>query len=57
MTLDTAKLQARRFGYFIVTVADGYLLYKEDKPKNRFVAKRKNEAGIIALVKKTCATT
>lgn len=56
MTLDEAKNKAREHRCFIVTKADCFLLYRESVPKNVCVGKRKDEKGIIALVKKACAT-
>lgn len=56
MTLDEAKKKAREHRCFIVTKADCFLLYRESVPKNVCVGKRKDEKGIIALVKKACAT-
>lgn len=56
MTLDEAKAQARRNRCFIVTKPEYFLLYREASPKNVCVGKRKDEKGIIALVKKACVT-
>lgn len=56
MTLDEAKAMARRNRCFIVTKSDCFLLYREVVPKNLCIGKRKDEKGIIALVKKACAT-
>uniref|UniRef100_A0AAU7YTG5 Uncharacterized protein n=1 Tax=Stenotrophomonas phage vB_SmaS_QH3 TaxID=3229738 RepID=A0AAU7YTG5_9CAUD len=55
MTLDEAKKKAREARCFIVTKPDYFLLYRECEPKNVCVGKRKDEKGIIALVKKACA--
>ncbi|UAG58546.1 hypothetical protein Guyu_036 [Pseudomonas phage Guyu] len=56
MTLDEAKKKARENRCFIVTKPEYFLLYRESTPKNVCVGKRKDEKGIIALVKKACAT-
>lgn len=55
MTLDEAKRMAREAHCFIVTKPDCFLLYRECVPKNVCVGKRKDEKGIVALVKKSCA--
>lgn len=55
MTLNEAKAKARRNGCFIVTKPEYFLLYRESSPKNVCVGKRKDEKGIVALVKKACA--
>lgn len=52
MTLDEAKEQARKSGYFIVVKPDCFLLYSQQQPRNVFVAKRKEEKAIISLVRK-----
>ena len=56
MTLNEAKQLARDNRCFIVTKPDYFLLYRESTPKNVCVGKRKDEKGIIALVKKACVT-
>lgn len=56
MTLNEAKAKARRNGCFIVTKPDCFLLYREMTPKNICIGKRKDEKGIVALVKKACVT-
>lgn len=57
MTLDEAKKVARNNRCFIVTKPDCFLLYRECVPKNVCVGKRKDEKGIVALVKKACVTS
>jgi hypothetical protein len=53
--LTMAKRIAKDYGYFIVNmgsqVQPSFLLYKEDSPRNRFVAKRSSVDGLLSLVK------
>lgn len=54
MTLEEAKMAAFKVGCFVVTKPDCFLLYREAKPQNALIGKRKDEKAIVALVKKAC---
>ena len=50
-----SKRLARKFGLFVVTKSDGYLLYRENKHgQNTLVGKRKSPRKLLELVQ-SCA--
>lgn len=53
MTLTEAKKLARNKKCFIVTNPDGFLLYRENTPKNTLIGKRKTYEEFIKMLKKS----